>query len=69
MEALAMMKKVRVKGRVKIEEAMVSEAFKLKRVNIFEEEGKPAASNRVLKRLCIRFKSDDDDDEEDWTTA
>lgn len=50
-KALAMRRKVRVKGNVKMEEEIVWESLILRMVKNSELGGKPAASKRVRRRL------------------
>lgn len=48
---LAMRRKVRENGNVKIEEVMVWESLWLRMVKNSKEGGKPAASKRLCRRL------------------
>lgn len=64
-DAFAKRRKVRVKGSVKIEEDMVWESLRLRKLRS-SEEGNPAASKRVCKRLNIVGNEEEDELIKTW---
>lgn len=51
MDAFAIRREVKVKGKVKMEVEIVWESFKLRTVKNSDDGGKPAAINTELKRF------------------